>query len=213
MATPKKTSSNNGRPPHALRFTRRTSSGHVVSLSPDDDLNMSGDYTGGSDGRINYTVLMPSTPDNQPGSTVDSSGASTGRLEGLSEYGTERQRGGDSSGGTKADQRRMSLLRSNSKSMLLRSQTGDFDHNRWLFQTKGKYGIGTAYWSEEDAYDMDDGMTKNDFLDKPWKPLTRKIKVPFVIISPYRSVSLNSTHRPLIYCSFQKKKKSSVSKV
>ena len=102
---------------------------------------------------------------------------------------SQRDRSGGSSadpGGGKLD-RRVSVLKSNSKSMLLRSQTGDFDHNRWLFETKGKYGIGNAYWSKEEAYNgVDGGMTLNDFMDKPWKPLTRKINVPAAVISPYR---------------------------
>ncbi|KAA8530980.1 hypothetical protein F0562_005653 [Nyssa sinensis] len=33
-------------------------------------------------------------------------------------------------------ERRLSLMKS-TKSVLMRSQTGDFDHNRWLFETKG----------------------------------------------------------------------------
>lgn len=77
----------------------------------------------------------------------------------------------------------------NSKSMLLRTQTGDFDHNRWLFETKGKYGIGNAYWSpdEDEAYgNSSEGVSMSDFMDKPWKPLTRKVKVPSAILSPYR---------------------------
>ncbi|KAL8538348.1 hypothetical protein ACS0TY_000366 [Phlomoides rotata] len=40
-------------------------------------------------------------------------------------------------------ERRLSIMRS-TKSGLMRSQTGDFDHNRWLFETKGTYGYGNA---------------------------------------------------------------------
>ncbi|GAV66148.1 Cellulose_synt domain-containing protein [Cephalotus follicularis] len=83
--------------------------------------------------------------------------------------------------------RTMSVMKSSNTSMLLRSQTGDFDHNRWLFETKGKYGIGNAFWSqEEDAYGHDTGVSMSDFLDKPWKPLTRKISISPSILSPYR---------------------------
>ncbi|GAB4851907.1 Cellulose synthase-like protein D1 [Ancistrocladus abbreviatus] len=199
MATPnsptKKSSSNNARPPQAVRFGRRTTSGHVMSI----DMDASAESTPGSNDYINYTVLMPPTPDNQPGQADQ-----TAAVSGPSRFGIESQKrkgasvngngstGIDPSGaglgaaGAKLE-RRVSVLRSNNKSMLLRSQTGDFDHNRWLFETKGKYGIGNAYWSEEDAYDMDAaGMTMNDFMDKPWKPLTRKINIPPAIISPYR---------------------------
>jgi hypothetical protein len=86
-------------------------------------------------------------------------------------------------------ERGMSIMKSNNKSMLLRSQTGDFDHNRWLFETKGTYGVGNAYWSEGDNYGQDTELSMSDFLDKPWKPLTRKIKVPAAILSPYRCTS------------------------
>lgn len=197
MATssnPRKSDPN--RPPQAVKFSRRTSSGRVVSLSRDDDLDVPGDN---QNDYINYTVMMPPTPDNQPG--VDASGD---KPDGPGPYGSSRfktesqrrvsSRGGeDDDGGARGDNtsgldRRVSVLKSNNnKSMLLRSQTQDFDHNRWLFETKGKYGIGNAFWQQDDdSYDHDTGMSMSDFMDKPWKPLTRKSKVPPEIISPYR---------------------------
>ncbi|XP_059632202.1 cellulose synthase-like protein D1 [Cornus florida] len=168
------------RPPQAVKFARRTSSGRVVSLSRDDDIDMAGEFAAPND-YINYTVLMPPTPDNQPGM-----GASGDKPDGPGAYGASRFGGGGGGGnsGSKLD-RRMSVMKSNNKSMLLRSQTSDFDHNRWLFETKGKYGIGNAFWQDDDKYD-EDGMTMSDFLDKPWKPLTRKVNVPAAILSPYR---------------------------
>ncbi|GLJ06951.1 hypothetical protein SUGI_0053650 [Cryptomeria japonica] len=85
--------------------------------------------------------------------------------------------------------RRMSVMRSG-KSLLMRSQTGDFDHNRWLFETKGTYGYGNAFWPQEGVINdgTGDGMSGNltDLSDKPWRPLTRKIKIPAGILSPYR---------------------------
>ncbi|KAL3618529.1 hypothetical protein CASFOL_037611 [Castilleja foliolosa] len=45
------------------------------------------------------------------------------------------------------------------------------------FNSKGKYGIRNAYWQEDEAFDHDIGMNIQDSMDKPWKPLTRKIKV------------------------------------
>ncbi|KAM6565452.1 cellulose synthase-like protein D1 [Cannabis sativa] len=165
---PKKSSL--GRPP--VKFARRTSSGRMASLSRDDDLeSISSEFSTQND-YINYTVMMPPTPDNQPVTEENSGGGSDG-------------------GGTKMD-RRISVMKSNNnnnnnnnKSMLVRTQTGDFDHNRWLFETKGKYGIGNAYWSEEEeTYESDVSMS--DFMDKPWKPLTRKVKVPGGVLSPYR---------------------------
>ncbi len=51
--SPKKSSSSSGaaaRPPHqSVKFARRTSSGRVVSLSRDDDLDMSGEFAGQND--------------------------------------------------------------------------------------------------------------------------------------------------------------------
>ena len=186
--SPKKSSSSStaSRPPNqGIKFARRTSSGRVVSLSRDDDLDMSGEFAGPND-YINYTVMMPPTPDNQPG--ADSETKADG--------GPQRRRSGDEEGGNatangaaKMDRRVSVMKSSNNKSMLLRSQTGDFDHNRWLFETKGKYGIGNAFWSEEDDdYGSETGMSMSDFLDKPWKPLTRKVKIPTAILSPYRYI-------------------------
>ncbi|KAL4295619.1 hypothetical protein GQ457_12G001800 [Hibiscus cannabinus] len=166
MATSKnKKPNNNADSPQGVKFTRRTASGRIVSLSRDDDVDMSGDQLSQND-YINYTVMMPPTPDNQPS--------------------TESQ--GD---GPKPD-KRMSVMKSmNNKSMLLRSQTGDFDHNRWLFESKAKYGIGSAFWQDDEGrYGADGGVTMSDFMDKPWKPLTRKIPVKSSILSPYRFLIL-----------------------
>lgn len=97
-------------------------------------------------------------------------------------------------------ERRLSLMRSANKSMLIkshsglmRSQTGDFDHNRWLFETKGTYGYGNAIWPKEGEFGNDNndgggggGGEPSELLSKPWRPLTRKLKVPAAVISPYR---------------------------
>lgn len=201
-STSKKTltnsSSSSGRPPQAVKFSRRTSTGRVVSLSRDDDLDMSGDYNAQSD-YINYTVMMPPTPDNQPGGGTSSDSKSDGNA--TTRFGsearglirragdTEANGGGGGDGDAAKMDRRMSVMQSsNNKSMLLRSQTSDFDHNRWLFESKGKYGIGNAYWQDEDqeqGYGTE-GMSMSDFMDKPWRPLTRKVKVPPGVLSPYR---------------------------
>ncbi|KAF9609739.1 hypothetical protein IFM89_018187 [Coptis chinensis] len=182
-----------GRPPTAVKFARRTSSGRIVSLSRDDDLDISSDYgSGAANDYINYTVLMPPTPDNQPMADASASSGSTeqSKRAGLNRRGGGEEEGGNSGvGGGEKTERRMSLMKSNNKSMLLRSQTGDFDHNRWLFESKGTYGIGNAFWSkDENTYDGHDGIdiSMDDFIDKPWKPLTRKLKIPAAILSPYR---------------------------
>ncbi|PIA39908.1 hypothetical protein AQUCO_02600396v1 [Aquilegia coerulea] len=202
MATPisptKRTTSNSsstaGRPPTAVKFARRTSSGRILSLSRDEDIDMSLDY-GGQNDYLNYTVLMPPTPDNQPmggagGGATTSSTSMDSKRAGLNRRG-EDDEGGNSSdggGGSKMDRRMSVMSRNNNKSMLLRSQTGDFDHNRWLFESKGTYGIGNAFWPKDEETYGHDGLdvSMEDFIDKPWKPLTRKIKIPPGILSPYR---------------------------
>ncbi|XP_050228084.1 cellulose synthase-like protein D4 [Mercurialis annua] len=78
----------------------------------------------------------------------------------------------------------------NNMTMMKRNQTGDFDHNRWLFETKGTYGYGNAFWPQDDMYgdDEDDGFKSGmvENMDKPWKPLSRKMPIPAAIMSPYR---------------------------
>ncbi|KAJ8764963.1 hypothetical protein K2173_010428 [Erythroxylum novogranatense] len=78
----------------------------------------------------------------------------------------------------------------NNMTMMKMNQSGDFDHNKWLFETRGTYGYGNAYWPQEDMYGDDGdegipgGMLEN--MDKPWKPLSRKSPIPSSILSPYR---------------------------
>jgi hypothetical protein len=76
-------------------------------------------------------------------------------------------------------------------SMIKTNRSGELDHNQWLFETKGTYGVGSAFWPEDDTYvgDEDDGFKGGvmESMDKPWKPLSRKLPVPASIISPYRS--------------------------
>ena len=88
-------------------------------------------------------------------------------------------------------ERRLSLMKS-TKSALMRSQTGvgDFDHNRWLFETRGTYGYGNAIWPKDGGFgngkDDDDTAEPTELMSKPWRPLTRKLKIPAAILSPYR---------------------------
>lgn len=94
-------------------------------------------------------------------------------------------------GMSKKMDRRLSLIKS-TKSLLMKSQTGDFDHNRWLFETKGTYGYGNAIWSTEGSFDNDkdgdDMFEPAELMNKPWRPLTRKLKIAAAIISPYRYI-------------------------
>lgn len=80
-------------------------------------------------------------------------------------------------------QRRLSLVKQSDQ-----NQSGEFDHNRWLFETKGTYGYGNAIWTDDGDDDNDNipGQPK-ELVTKPWRPLTRKLKVPAGVISPYRS--------------------------
>lgn len=87
--------------------------------------------------------------------------------------------------GSKGDSRNMSMMK--------RNQNGDFDHNKWLFETQGTYGYGNAYWPPDEMYgDDDDGGMQKGMLDTsadiPWKPLSRKLPIPNSIISPYRYI-------------------------
>ncbi|XP_057964556.1 cellulose synthase-like protein D4 [Malania oleifera] len=83
--------------------------------------------------------------------------------------------------------------RNNNMSMMKRNQTGEFDHNRWLFETKGTYGYGNAFWPQDDMYDEgDDGLQGSmmETMEKPWKPLSRRMPIQAAIISPYRLLIL-----------------------
>ncbi|KAI7988408.1 Cellulose synthase-like protein D3 [Camellia lanceoleosa] len=82
--------------------------------------------------------------------------------------------------GTSKMERRLSLMKS-TKSGLMKSQTGDFDHNRWLFETNATYGYGNAIWPKEGGFgneNSDEIGEPKEFLSKPWRPLTRKLKIP-----------------------------------
>ncbi|WMV10180.1 hypothetical protein MTR67_003565 [Solanum verrucosum] len=77
-----------------------------------------------------------------------------------------------------------------SKGMIRRNQNGEFDHNKWLFETQGTYGYGNAYWPDDrDGDDGDRSMPKtmlDTSADIPWKPLSRVLPMSHSIISPYR---------------------------
>lgn len=91
-------------------------------------------------------------------------------------------------------ERRLSLMKS-TKSALMRSQTGvgEFDHNRWLFETRGTYGYGNAIWPKDEGFENGnhDEVEPMEFMNKPWRPLTRKLKIPAAVLSPYRYVLIH----------------------
>lgn len=62
---------------------------------------------------------------------------------------------------------------------------GDFDYNRWLFEFKGKYGIGNVFWLD-DIDNGEGGVSMLDFLDKLWKFFIRKVKIFVKVFSFYR---------------------------
>ncbi|XP_008454309.1 cellulose synthase-like protein D5 [Cucumis melo] len=81
--------------------------------------------------------------------------------------------------------KRLSLV----KSFKAQSHPPDFDHARWLFETKGTYGYGNAVWPK-DGYGFGSGANgfdhPPDFGEKSRRPLTRKVSVSAAILSPYR---------------------------
>ena len=85
-------------------------------------------------------------------------------------------------------ERRLSLLRSNKPGALV--GLTDFDHSRWLYETRGTYGYGNAVWPKDDGYSKDGGggigAPPERFFDNSRKPLSRKISIPAGILSPYR---------------------------
>ncbi|KAL5996280.1 Cellulose synthase-like protein D5 [Asimina triloba] len=81
--------------------------------------------------------------------------------------------------------KRLSLV----KSFKATNQQQDFDHTRWLYETKGTYGYGNAVWPK-DGYGGGVGINgfedPPDFREKTRRPLTRKVGISAAIISPYR---------------------------
>lgn len=68
-------------------------------------------------------------------------------------------------------------------------QPPEFDHTRWLFETKGTYGYGNAVWPK-DGYGVGSGSNgfehPPDFGERSRRPLTRKVGISAAILSPYR---------------------------
>ncbi|XP_054809701.1 cellulose synthase-like protein D3 [Prosopis cineraria] len=85
-------------------------------------------------------------------------------------------------------ERRLSSMKSRSGA-LVKSQTNEFDHNQWLYETKGSYGYGNAMWPKDSDNDSNSEWMTGDpkvFKEKQWKPLTRKLSISAAILSPYR---------------------------
>ncbi|CAM6059915.1 unnamed protein product [Sphagnum tenellum] len=159
---------------------RRTSSGRYISLSRDES-EMAGEVSS----EFMYTVHIPATPDHQ-----QMSGTSMVRPMDPSIAGKAEQQ--FVSRGDPKMERRLSLLKSN-KPGLLMNHTSEFDHSRWLYETKGTYGYGNAVWPKDDGYagGKNTGLgAPPNFLDKARRPLSRKSNISAGIISPYRLLVL-----------------------
>ncbi|KAH0448875.1 hypothetical protein IEQ34_022675 [Dendrobium chrysotoxum] len=155
-------------PPPKVTFGRRTGSGRYVRYSREDLESELGNVDFSK-----YVVQFPLTPDNQPMDVVPLDPAVSDKaVEGCEDKVPAAK--------TKATiDRRM-------RSMTW-GAAGEFDYNQLLFETKGTYGYGNAIRAEEDeAGDGEDRGEPKDFVGKPWRPLTRKIKIPAAILSPYR---------------------------
>eukprot|EP00250_Pteridium_aquilinum_P018345 c24043_g1_i2 orf=2723-4573(+) len=85
-------------------------------------------------------------------------------------------------------ERRLSVVKSKKHSQQLSMRNQDFDHANWLYETKGTYGFGNAVWPKDpDPYTgIMAGGSIPDFKDRARRPLSRKVKVPAGILSPYR---------------------------
>ncbi|KAL6638427.1 hypothetical protein ACP70R_023922 [Stipagrostis hirtigluma subsp. patula] len=68
----------------------------------------------------------------------------------------------------------------------------EFDHARWLFETKGTYGYGNALWPKDGQHGGGGGAGFAGFEEPPnfgarcRRPLTRKTSVSQAVLSPYR---------------------------
>ncbi|KAI4328024.1 hypothetical protein L6164_020421 [Bauhinia variegata] len=83
-------------------------------------------------------------------------------------------------------ERRMSMTKSGP---LVKSQSNEFDHAGWLFETKGSYGYGNAMWPKDPENDSGSDWISGDpkvFQEKQWRPLTRKLSISAAVLSPYR---------------------------
>lgn len=80
--------------------------------------------------------------------------------------------------------RRLSLMRSTK----IPNHNSDFDHTRWLYETKGTYGYGNAVWPKTGyaGGDLHGCEDPPNFGENSRRPLTRKVGVSAAIISPYR---------------------------
>lgn len=165
-----------------VTFGRRTGSGRYVRYSREDLESELGNVDFSK-----YVVQFPLTPDNQPMDVVPLDPSVSGKAA----EGCDGEVPAEKSKAT--IERRM-------RSMNWGAAAGEVDYNQLLFETKGTYGYGNAIRAEED--EEGGGEDSKDFVGKPWRPLTRKLKIPAAVLSPYRcccSVLFLSVYRYFFY--------------
>ncbi|KAJ7551251.1 hypothetical protein O6H91_06G006900 [Diphasiastrum complanatum] len=84
--------------------------------------------------------------------------------------------------------RRLSRVKSSKPTLLMGNHTSEFDHARWLYETKATYGYGNALWPKDSSY-FNGGNNNGGpptFNEKARKPLSRKVHASAAILSPYR---------------------------
>ncbi|KAL9249101.1 Cellulose synthase-like protein [Drosera capensis] len=101
----------------------------------------------------------------------------------------------DASGLSKTE-RKMSMMKSVASSHLTRSQIGDFDLDLLQSESNETYGYGNAVnamrsieGSSGDGDQLDVEESEN-LIQKPYRPLTRKIEIRPALLIPYRIVTL-----------------------
>ncbi|KAH9306381.1 hypothetical protein KI387_010785, partial [Taxus chinensis] len=85
-------------------------------------------------------------------------------------------------------ERRLSLVRSMKGALRKSSKGPEFDHNQWLYETKGTYGYGNALWPKEGyaGEELNGSMNPPNFGERSRRPMSRKALISTGILSPYR---------------------------
>ncbi|MCO5565207.1 hypothetical protein L7F22_018880 [Adiantum nelumboides] len=88
--------------------------------------------------------------------------------------------------------RRLSVMKSTKSQMLMSANSLEFDHDHWLYETKGTYGYGNALKRQQGSYDGSEGFEDAfiEFKEKMSRPLAREVKIRATILGPYRLIVL-----------------------
>ncbi|CAA0810284.1 Cellulose synthase-like protein D3 [Striga hermonthica] len=150
-----------------VTFTRRTSSGRYVNLSRD---SMDSDISGGAE-LSEYTVHIPPTPDNQP-MVVDHSISQ--RVE--EQYVSSSLFTGGYNSVTRAH-------------LMDKVMESEASHPQMAGVKGSSCAVQGCDGKEDEKSDGSSGQPP-EILGKPWRPLTRKMKIPAAVLSPYRLLIL-----------------------